>query len=385
MTYPINWAIEGEIKLSGNPDYQPIMQADPCISSNAPSLWLKWRAGSPGPGHTLFDFVFSWGGEARGAQTLTQGYRLVLTEWGNTPTRYTSTEKYTSENTWSLTIYWATLSVTGCVQQEVNEAKYLGVNITKELQWSGHSTSTTGKANSDLTFLRRNLKNCPQKLKEMAYISLVPSVLEYSSSIWDPYHAKDISSIERIQWRAARFVKSDYRTTSSVTTMLNDLGWKDLAYCRHDLRLALLHKVVYDHIAVSADSLGLLPGDKRLCGSGWATGTQFRLPKKAQDLDVILHPHGYIRSQWVYDWWLILCIAVLRVSWLVSSHFRPGQTHLPKHNTNPSWRQNRSTMQTMSRHQFANVNHGAGSQVSEHPHNQWLKGSWTGKDIVKHH
>ena len=88
-----------------------------------------------------------------------------------------------------------------------------------------------------------------------------------SSSIWDPYHAKDISSIERIQRRAARFVKSDYLTTSSVTAMINDLGWKDLAHRRRDLRLALLHKVVYDHIAVSADSLGLLPGDKRLRSS----------------------------------------------------------------------------------------------------------------------
>ena len=100
----------------------------------------------------------------------------------------------------------------------------------------------------------------------MAYISLVQSVLEYSSSIWDPYHAKDISSIERIQRRAGRFVKSDYRTTSSVTAMINDLGWKDLAHRRWDLRLALLHKVVY-HIAVWADYLGLLPGDKRPCSS----------------------------------------------------------------------------------------------------------------------
>ena len=49
-----------EIELSGNPDYHPIMQADPCVSSKAPSL------GSSGePGHPLFDFVFSWGGSQR--------------------------------------------------------------------------------------------------------------------------------------------------------------------------------------------------------------------------------------------------------------------------------------------------------------------------------
>ena len=71
------------------------MQADPCVTSNAPSL------GSSGePGHPQFDFCLLVRGEAsvRGAQTLTQGSRLVLTEWGNTPTRHTSTEKYTNEN-----------------------------------------------------------------------------------------------------------------------------------------------------------------------------------------------------------------------------------------------------------------------------------------------
>ena len=101
----------------------------------------------------------------------------------------------------------------------------------------------------------------------MAYISLVRSVPEYSSTIWDPYNTKDISSIERIQWRAACFVKSDYRTTSSVVAMLIDLDWKDLGHRKHDSRLALLHKVVYDHIPLLVDSLGLLPGDKSLSSS----------------------------------------------------------------------------------------------------------------------
>ena len=51
-----------EIRLSGNPDNHPIMQADPCVSSNAPSL------GSSGElSHPLFGFVFSWEGSQRGS------------------------------------------------------------------------------------------------------------------------------------------------------------------------------------------------------------------------------------------------------------------------------------------------------------------------------
>ena len=36
-----------EIRLSGNPDYHPIMQADPCISSNTPSLGSSGELGHP--------------------------------------------------------------------------------------------------------------------------------------------------------------------------------------------------------------------------------------------------------------------------------------------------------------------------------------------------
>ena len=37
-----------------------------------------------------------------------------------------------------------------------------------------------------------------------------------------------------------RFVKGDYRTTSSVTQMLQELGWQDLQSGHRDLRLAVL-------------------------------------------------------------------------------------------------------------------------------------------------
>ena len=75
----------------------------------------------------------------------------------------------------------------GQILTEVDRAKYLGVTISKELSWSPHIDTICNKASGQLSFLRRNLKNCPQHLKEQAYIALVRSVLEYSASIWDPH------------------------------------------------------------------------------------------------------------------------------------------------------------------------------------------------------
>ena len=96
---------------------------------------------------------------------------------------------------------------------------------------------------------------------------MVRSVLEYGATIWDPYLKKDISSIEKIQRRAARFVKSDYRYTSSVSRMISELGWRDLDLRRRDMRLALLFKVVNPHgkeyYAVTAENLNLQKADTR--------------------------------------------------------------------------------------------------------------------------
>jgi len=47
----------------------------------------------------------------------------------------------------------------------------------------------------------------------------------------------------------------NYHYMSSVTKMLEDLGWKDLAEGRRDLRLALLYKIVHGHIAVPTDGI----------------------------------------------------------------------------------------------------------------------------------
>ena len=151
----------------------------------------------------------------------------------------------------------------GEIIQEVNQAKFLGVMITSKLGWSTHIDIISNKANSTLGFLRRNLKYCPKGLKEAAYMSLVRSKLEYCASIWDPHLAKDIDKIERINRRAARFVSNDYCGRSSVTSMLQGLGWQNLASRRKDTWLALFHKIVHQLVAIPTDDI-LIKADSRL-------------------------------------------------------------------------------------------------------------------------
>jgi len=43
---------------------------------------------------------------------------------------------------------------------------------------------------------------------------------------WDPYTARDINQLDKVQRRAARFIKNDYRRTTSVSGLVRDLGWQ---------------------------------------------------------------------------------------------------------------------------------------------------------------
>ena len=53
--------------------------------------------------------------------------------------------------------------------------------------------------------------------------------MEYGATVWDPYQKYNSNKIERVQCRAARFVKSRYKRYSSVSDMLYVLGWTPLS------------------------------------------------------------------------------------------------------------------------------------------------------------
>ena len=120
------------------------------------------------------------------------------------------------------------------------------MELTDDLKWATHINKITKKANSTLGFLRRNLRNCSKDLKQTAYIALVRSLLEYSSTVWCPYLKRDISALEHVQRSAARFISNDYqsRTPGCMTQMLSELNLERLCERRSNRRLELMYRVV---------------------------------------------------------------------------------------------------------------------------------------------
>ena len=119
-----------------------------------------------------------------------------------------------------------------------------GVTLSNDLEWSKPIATITNKANSKLSFLHRNLNGCPEKLKQTAYFSLIHSFMEYGVTVWDPYQKYNCDTVERVQRRAARFVKSKYSRYSSVSDMLDVLGWTPLSQMRQKARLILFYKII---------------------------------------------------------------------------------------------------------------------------------------------
>ena len=72
-------------------------------------------------------------------------------------------------------------------------------------------------------------------MKEADYKSMVCQILEYGSSVWDPYTDKLPEELEKVQDRVARFVTRNYvYEAGRMTGILGQLKWESLKKRRKD-------------------------------------------------------------------------------------------------------------------------------------------------------
>ena len=121
---------------------------------------------------------------------------------------------------------------------------YLGVEISDNLDWTKHIDNTVTKSQRTLNMLRRNLSGCTQDTRALAYKALVRPVLEYASTVWDPYHANQIKKIQAVQRKAARFATGKYDPKVDTDELLKTLQWRSLQERRLIARMTLFHKAI---------------------------------------------------------------------------------------------------------------------------------------------
>lgn len=122
---------------------------------------------------------------------------------------------------------------------KVDSYKYLGVIITSDLKWNKHVDYIKNKAIKKLWYLRRRLFRTPPSVKTLAYKALVRPTLEYASEVWDPWQVTLSRELENVQSLAVRSIFSDFRSTTSVTTLKRQAGLQPLKNRRMFQRLKL--------------------------------------------------------------------------------------------------------------------------------------------------
>lgn len=98
------------------------------------------------------------------------------------------------------------------LQIHSGSAKYLGVDLTKDLHWNIQASSV--KANKSVP----SCTGCPTKVHTNCYRGLVQPMIEYTASLGSS--SANAVSLERIQWRAARCIVLDFSPTTSASGLL---------------------------------------------------------------------------------------------------------------------------------------------------------------------
>ena len=110
-------------------------------------------------------------------------------------------------------------------------------------------------------FLRRNFRECAQKVKSATYTKMARPTLEYALAVWAPHKQNDIQLLERVQRRAARYVTNNYtdRLPDTVTSQLENLKWTSTEHRRRQICLGMFYKINDGLVDINPASFSTTP------------------------------------------------------------------------------------------------------------------------------
>lgn len=155
-----------------------------------------------------------------------------------------------------------TYCINNHVVSTVTTYKYLGVMITSDLKWNQHITYIQKKAMQKLGYLKRTLGKSTRDIKLLAFKTYVRPLLEYASVIWDPHTAANISKLEAVQRKAARFIFNSYNRYTSPTALLQAANLEDLSVRRYRERLKTFYLLYHQKFRMNTNAY-IVPSIRR--------------------------------------------------------------------------------------------------------------------------
>ncbi|CAB3382996.1 Hypothetical predicted protein [Cloeon dipterum] len=126
----------------------------------------------------------------------------------------------------------------GAVLEYVSTQRLLGVHIARDLRWNHHVDVQRKKAAQTLGFAARNLRGCTQRVKRMAYLTLVKPKLFYGTPAWHPWTKTNTEKMARTQNKALHFIHGRHVPPPEKQNMLSvpaQLAYNDLLFFKKSL------------------------------------------------------------------------------------------------------------------------------------------------------
>ena len=171
---------------------------------------------------------------------------------------------------------------------QVDSAKYLGVEISKDLHWGNHINAIASKANRTSAYVYRNICGCPHSIHTACYKSLIRPTLEYASPVWDPHQKYLTDSLEKVQRRSARRITGDFSTSSSASEILARLELPPLKERRTTQKATTMYKIVNGLVEMELKPGTLSPTTHSSRGHS----SRFHVPQSRTDT----HLHSFFPS-----------------------------------------------------------------------------------------
>ena len=144
----------------------------------------------------------------------------------------------------------------GTSLKDVKCVKDLGIMVSWDLSWSEHVNVTVNKANKLFGLVHRAVGSSnPGAFSTLQYKSLMRPVLEYAAPAWNPYLAKDVLTLARVQRGASRLTLGQKRGELEYEDRLRKLKWPTLERRRLCLSLVECCKIVFGMNKLNFDDL----------------------------------------------------------------------------------------------------------------------------------
>ena len=139
--------------------------------------------------------------------------------------------------------------------EQVNQVKYLGLNVDSHLKFDMYMDQLIGKLNRSLGVLRRASRYVNQKTRITLYNTLILPHIDYCSTVWGGSIKKgDLMRLQRVQNSAMRIILECHPRTH-IVDRLSALKWLNIEQRLHYNLCILMWKIVHEEVPMYLSNL----------------------------------------------------------------------------------------------------------------------------------